>query len=161
MSFRRDQMGFIFSLDAAFAMLVVLIVVAGVVRVGGPELTYGQHGYLRLERYANDALEVLYNTGITDNIKILLAQNKKSQAECLAENELRKILPPDLQFRLRVGPENCPRLDNVYPTPGNHAAWRSAFDEAEEIAAATQVSMFPPDNAFDIIILYVWRGPKV
>ena len=167
MSFRKDKRGFIFSLDATLAILVVFIVMAGVARVGGPELIYGQHGYLRLERYANDALEVLYHTGTIDNeftstidnIRSLLAKGKKSVAESLAENELKKILPSDVQFRLRIGPENSPRLDNVYPSAGNHATWRSAFNNAKEIAAATRVSIFHPDNAFDIITLYVWRGP--
>lgn len=168
-SFRRDQRGFIFSLDATLGILVVMLVMAGVARVGGTDLIYGQHGYLRLERYAQDALEVLYSTGTVDGrltttiekIKILLEGGRKSTAESLAENELRKILPNDIQFRLRIGPENNPRLDNVYPSPGKHALWRSAFENAKEIAVAVRVCFFRPDNVFDSITLYVWRGPGV
>lgn len=161
MSFRRNQRGFIFSLDATLAILVVLIVMAGVARVAEPELVYGQHGYLRLERYANDALEVMELTRTMNNIKNLLAQGKKSKAENLAENELRKILPGEVQFRLRIGAEDNPRLDNVYPSAGKHVEWRAAFTNAKEIAVAAHVSIFPPENVLDPITLYVWRGPKI
>ncbi|GAI17546.1 MAG: hypothetical protein E3J80_02015 [Hadesarchaea archaeon] len=161
MSFRRDRRGFIFSLDATLAMLVVLIVMTGVARVAGPELTYGQHGYLRLERYANDALEVMELTGAMDIIENLLAQGEISEAGNLAENVLRKILPGEVQFRLRIGVENNPRLDNVYPSAGKHAEWRAAFENAAEIAVAARVSIFPPENVFDSITLYVWRGAEI
>lgn len=161
MSFRRDRRGFIFSLDATLAMLVVLIVMAGVARITEPELVYGQHGYLRLERYANDALEVMELSGTMDSIKNLLAQGEKSKAENLAENELRKILPGEVQFRLRIGAEDNPRLDNVYSSAGKHAEWRAAFENAEEIAVAARVSIFPPENVFDSITLYVWRGAGI
>ncbi len=158
MSFQDDRRGFIFSLDAALAMLVLLIVMAGVARVTGPELIYGQHGYLRLERYGNDALETLELTGTMNSIKKLLDNGSVSQAEVLAENELRKILPEEVQFRFRIGSENKPRLDNVYPSIGSHVEWRAAFETAGEIAVAARVSIFPPENVFDQIILYVWRG---
>ncbi|KXB00100.1 hypothetical protein AKJ48_03295 [candidate division MSBL1 archaeon SCGC-AAA261O19] len=161
MSFRRDQRGFIFSLDATLAVLVALIVLAGVASVGSSSTTYKQHGYLRLERYANDALEVMELTGTTDNIKSLLDQGENSKAESLAENELRKILPNEVQFKLRIGPEDDPRLDNVYPSPRNHEEWRAAFENAEEIAVATRVLVFSPENVVDSINLYVWRGPGI
>jgi hypothetical protein len=168
-SFRKNEKGFIFSLDATLAMLIVMVVMAGVVRVGGEGLIYGQHGYLRLQQYANGALDVLYNTGRVENdlliltmdeIKDLLAQGNTSEAESLAENELQKILPADIQFRLRIGPENNPRLDNVYPSAGNHAEWRSAFDNAEEIAVATRVIILGSEN-FEPVTIWVWRGPDI
>lgn len=142
MRFRRDRRGFIFSLDATLAILTVMIVMAGVARMGGPELVYGQHGYLRLERYANDALEVMELTGTMDSIKNFLARGENSEAENLAENELRKILPREVQFKLRIGSENSPRLDNVYPTPDNHDKWQAKFENAEEIAVAARVLAF-------------------
>jgi len=160
MSFRRDRRGFIFSLDATLAVLVVMIAMAGVARVSGPESIYGQHGYQRLERYANDALEVMQLAGTMDEIKNLLGENSE-EAENLAENELRKILPREIQFRLRIGSEANPRLDNVYPSAGNHAEWRAAFENAGEVAVAARVSIFPPENVFDSITLYVWRGPTI
>jgi len=161
MSFRKDRRGFIFSLDATLAVLVVMIAMAGVARVSGPESIYGQHGYQRLERYANDALEVMQLTGTMDEIKNLLAHENNSEAENLAENELRKILPREIQFRLRIGSEANPRLGNVYPSAGNHAEWRAAFENAGEVAVAARVSIFPPENVFDYITLYVWRGPMI
>ena len=168
MSFWRDQRGFVFSLDATLGIVVVMIVMAGVARAGASGLVYEQYGYLRLQRYANDALEVLYNTGILendkvvytiDNIRSLLLEGKLSEAESLAENELRKILPPEIQFRMRVGPEASPLLDNVYPTPGNEEAWRSAFDNAKEIAVATRVVIIGEN--FEPMALYVWRWPAI
>ena len=163
MSFRRDRRGFIFSLDATLAMLVVLIVMAGVARVTEPELVYGQHGYLRLERYANDALEVMRLAGTLDNIENLLAEGESSVAESLAENELRKILEKEVQFRLLIGNESNPRLDNIYPSVGNHDEWYSKFINAKEIAVAARVCLlrFPTENVFDSITLYVWRGPGI
>ena len=161
MSFGGDRKGFIFSLDATLAMLVVMIVMAGVARVGSPGLIHEQHGYLRLERYANDALEVMELTGKMDEIGNLLAQGESPKAESLAENELRKIVPKEVQFRLRIGNENNPRLDNVYPSAGKHAEWRAAFTNADEIAVAARVSIFPPEDVFDSITLYVWRGSRI
>lgn len=170
MSFQNEQRGFIFSLDATLGILVVMLVMAGVARAGGSELISGQHGYLRLERYANDALELLYTTGNMDNtllirkidnIENLLYNGQSVLAENFAENELEKILPNDIQFRLRIGSENRPRLDNVYPSAGKHPQWRSAFDNAKEIAASSRVFVFRSDNKFDTITLYVWRGPAV
>jgi hypothetical protein len=152
MSLRRDHKGFIFSLDAALAMLVVMIVMAGVARVGGPESIYGQHGYLRLERYANDALEVMHLTGTIGEIENLLARRENFAARSLAEKELQGILPRGVRFRLRIGGETKPRLD---------AGWRGAFENAGEIAAAARVSIFRPENVFEPITLYVWRGARI
>jgi hypothetical protein len=138
MSFRKDQEGFIFSLDATLAMLVLLIVMAGVARVAGPELIYGQHGYLRLERYANDALEMMQLTGTMDNIVTFVKHGDLDSAENLARTELRKIVPGEVQFRLVIGDNRL----TVYPS--DVAGWASAFSNAEEIAVATRMSTFHP-----------------
>ena len=161
MSLRSDRRGFIFSLDAALAVLVTLIVVAGVARVGNPGVAYEQHGYLRLERYANDALEVMQITGTFDNIENLLANGEDSLAESLAENELLKIMPGEVQFRFAIGSDSSPRLDNVYPSAGNHAAWYDNFTNAAEIAVASRVLHFSSDNMFDCVAIYVWRGERI
>ncbi|MDI6884100.1 MAG: hypothetical protein QMD00_03025 [Hadesarchaea archaeon] len=151
MSFRRNQKGFIFSLDATLATLVVLIVIAGVARVAGPELIYGQHGYLRLERYANDALEVLELTGMMDSIVNYVKHGYLENAEVIAENELRKILPRDVQFRLVIGDVNNPRLDNVYPSAGNDAEWYAAFQNAGEVVSAVRVSTLAPSKRIKML----------
>lgn len=155
MSFRRDKKGFIFSLDAALAMLVMLIMMAGVARVAGPELTYGQHGYLRLERYANDALEVMQLTGTMDNIVDLVKQGENGSAINLARAELRKILPEEVQFKFVVG-------NRLTVFPSDSADWSTTFPNAEEIAVATRMSTFPENYiVFEPITLYVWRGPAM
>ncbi len=136
MRFRRDRRGFIFSLDATLAMLVVMIVMAGVARVGGPGLVYGQHGYLRLERYANDALEVMQLTGTLDDVVDLVMMGENTEAEILARAELKKILPNEVQFRLVVGDNRLV----VYPSDAEEQNnWNNAFASAEEIAVAARV----------------------
>lgn len=136
---RRDQRGFIFSLDATLAVLVLLIVMVGVVKVGAPELVYGQHGYLRLERYAEDALEVMDQTGALDNVIESIVTGNQSQASVIARDNLRTILPEEIQFRLVIGDEENPFLDNVYPGTDNQA-WGSVFESAVERAVAARVT---------------------
>ncbi|MFN4132836.1 MAG: hypothetical protein ACK4GQ_00470 [Candidatus Hadarchaeales archaeon] len=167
MRLSRCDRGFVFSLDATLGILVVMIVMAGVARVGGSGLIYEQYGYLRLQRIANDALEALYIVGTIDNrvtpaidnIVFLLNQGRKGEAESLAENWLRRIIPKDIQFRFRIGTENRPILDNVFPTPGNEAGWRSAFENASEMAVAVRVVILKPEN-LEPSFLYVWRWPR-
>lgn len=174
MNLWADKRGFVFSLDATLAMLVVMLAMAGVATVNGSKFTYEQQGYLRMERLANDALEVFYSTGAMDNenyfvstidnIMALLNENtaeNRSEAENFAENALRKILPNDLNFRLRIGSENDPRLDNVYPSLGNDNNWRAAFDNAAEVAVANRILYFRLDSKFDTVTLYVWREPGI
>jgi len=163
----KEQHGFIFSLDAALAITVIMLVMAGVARVGTQSF-HESYGYLRLERYANDALEALYNVGSLDdngslltaydNIRTLLANGQITQAEIAAENWFCRILTSDLQFKFLVGEENNPLLDNVFPTTGNHEAWQSAFENAQEIAVASRVWII--DNSFYPAKIYVWRWPS-
>ena len=157
MSFRKNRGGFIFSLDATLAMLVVLIVMAGVARMAGPELVYGQHGYLRLERYANDTLEVIQLRGKMDIIVDYVKQGESENAENLTRTELRKILPTEVQFKFVFG-------DRLTVYPSDAADWDTTFSNAEEIAVATRMTTFPEnqnEEAFEPITLYVWRGPTL
>ena len=157
MSFRKDRRGFIFSLDATLAMLIVLIVMAGVARMAGPELVYGQHGYLRLERYANDTLEVMQLRGKMDLIVNYVKQEYSENAENLTRSELRKILPTEVQFKFVVG-------DRLTVYPSDAADWDTTFSNVEEIAVATRMTTFPGnqnEEAFEPITLYVWRGPTL
>ena len=134
--FNRDRRGFVFSLDACISLLIVMIVVAGVARVGEADLIYGQHGYLRLQRYANDALETMSLTGSMENVADLIIRGEVNQAKSLARQELRKVLPEEVQFKLVIGDEDNPDLV-VYP--GDAANWNSAFNNAGERAVAVRV----------------------
>lgn len=145
MNLQRDRRGFIFSLDAALALLVVMIVTAGVARMGGPSLIYGQHGYLRLERYANDALEVMQSMGTLDNIVTFVKHENYENAKNLARAELQKILPAEVQFKLVVGDN---RLE-IYPS--DDAGWASEFSSVEEVAVATRMSTLPPKENFRVL----------
>ena len=136
MRFRRDRRGFIFSFDASLAILVVFAIMVGIVRVGGAGQMYEQHGYLRLERYANDALEVMDVLQILDNVVRSLEYGDNASAENLARTYLRKILPNDIQFKFVVGDN----LLTVYPTSA--AGWGSAFSAAEEVATAVRMSTY-------------------
>ena len=139
MKFRRDRRGFIFSLDATLAMLVVLIVMAGVARVGSPGPIYEQHGYLRLERYAEDALKVMHQTGTLDNVIESIMTGDLSQARETARDSLRTILPEEIQFKFLIGDEENTLLDNVYPGTDDQA-WGGVFESAEERAVANRVT---------------------
>ena len=132
----RGEKGFVFSLDACLSLLLVMIVVAGVARVGEAGLIYGQQGYLRLQNYANDALETMSLTGSMDNIADLVIRGQINQAKALARQELEKVLPEEVQFKLVIGPENNPNLV-VYPSDG--ANWDNAFRNAGERAVAAHV----------------------
>jgi len=151
MNSQSKQEGFIFSLDATLAIIIVMITLAGVASVAGPELIYQQQGYLRLERYANDALEVLQLTGTMDSILSYLRQGYLENAENLAESELRKILPKDIQFRLVIGEVGNSNLENVFPSYGKHEGWIKEFEEAKEIATAVRISMLPPSDRLKVL----------
>lgn len=139
MSLRNDRRGFIFSLDATLAILVTLVVLAGVIQIGTSSSTYEQHGYLRLERYAEDAIEVMYQTGVLDNVIESIVTGDLSRAGKIARDNLRAILPPEIQFKFLIGNEENPYLDNVYPSTDNQA-WAAVFENVEERAVAIRVT---------------------
>ncbi|MEA1904896.1 MAG: hypothetical protein U9M97_03340 [Candidatus Hadarchaeota archaeon] len=139
MNLRNDQRGFIFSLDAVLAVLVTLTVLAGVAQIGISSSTYEQHGYLRLERYAEDAIEVMHQTGALDNVIASVVKGNLSQASEIARDNLRTILPPEIQFKFLIGDEGNPYLDNVYPGTENQA-WEGIFESVGERAVAIRVT---------------------
>lgn len=143
MSSLYDEKGFIFSLDATLAIAVLITAMLGMASFIGTQTIQEQQGYLRLERYANDALEVLELTGVMDIITNYIRQGYPENAEYLAETQLRKILPNEIQFRLVIGDENSPRLDNVFSTPGKHEEWITAFKNVNEMAKAVKVTTLP------------------
>jgi hypothetical protein len=130
---RKDERGFFFSLDATLSLLVVLIVLAGVAHVGELGAIYEQHGYLRLERYANDTLESMLLTGSLDNIVDLIVKGDNAGAMDLARIELRKALPQGVQFKLMIG-------DNFEVYPSASQSWKSVFENAQELAVSTKVT---------------------
>jgi hypothetical protein len=129
----KDNRGFVFSLDASLALLVVLIIVGGAARIEYGELAYEQQGYLRLERYANDALETMILTKTLDNVVELITKNDNAAARALARTELRKALPEEVQFKLVIG--DC---FEVYPT--DNYSWDAIFATTSELATATRVT---------------------
>jgi len=132
----RGEKGFVFSLDACLSLLLVMIVVAGVARAGEAGLIYGQHGYLRLQRYANDAIETMSLTGSMESITDLIITGMLDQAKALARQELRKVLPGEVQFKLVISSENNPDLV-VYPSDA--ANWGEAFENAAERTVAARI----------------------
>lgn len=145
MSFRCDRRGFIFSFDASLAILVVFAIMVGIARVGGSGVMYEQQGYLRLERYANDALEVMQLTGALDNIVTFVKSGSTENAENLAREQLDKILPNGVQFKLVIGDNRL----TVYPSAA--AGWSTTFSNAKELATATRISTLPPEENFRVL----------
>jgi hypothetical protein len=113
-----------------------MIVVAGVASAGEAGLSYGQHGYLTLQRYANDALETMSLTGSLDNVSDLVIKGNLNQAKTLVRQELGKVLPEEVQFKLVIGQESNPDLV-VYPSDAT--SWDNAFKNAEETVVAVRV----------------------
>jgi hypothetical protein len=148
MSLRRDQRGFILSLDATLAVLVSLIVLAGAAHVGSPGLTYEQHGYLRLERYANDALRVLTLTGAVDNAIQAVNHLDYEEAEQILRENLRKILPEEIQFKLSVG-----ELLTVYPSDSGD--WEGVFENVKDRTASSQLSPMPPKENYLRVLAWI------
>lgn len=139
MNLRNDRRGFIFSLDATLAILVTMTVLAGTVQIGTSSSTFEQHGYLRLERYAEDAIEVMYRTGALDNVILSIVQGNLSHAGEIARDNLRTILPPEINFKFVIGKEDDPYLDNVYPGADNEA-WEATFEGVGERAVAIRIT---------------------
>ncbi|MFH1821887.1 MAG: hypothetical protein ABH852_05570 [Methanobacteriota archaeon] len=155
MNIRRDRKGFFFSLDATLGVLVVIIVIAGVARIGGTGQTYEQHGNLKLQRYANDALEVLQLTDTLDSIVNNVEAGNLRPAENLART-LREMLPAEIQFKFVIGDNRL----TVYPS--DTADWATAFSGAKELGVAVRMTTFSEASTrFEPITLYVWRGVEV
>jgi hypothetical protein len=133
---QNGERGFVFSLDGCLALVIIMIVVAGVASAGESGLSYGQHGYLTLQRYANDALETMSLTGSMDNLADLVIKGNLDQAKALVRQELGKVLPGDVQFKLVIGQESNPDLV-VYPSDKTN--WDNAFKNAGETAVAARV----------------------
>jgi len=150
---RTDRKGFVFTLDATFAVLVVLVLITGIIRAQGP--FYG-HDYLRLQRYASDALEVMRLTGAIDNILDLLENDEAEAAKILAMGELREVMPSEVKFRLSIGDN----LLTVYPDHTDPERWATEFENVAQRAVAVRVSIYWENQErweFMPITLYVWR----
>jgi hypothetical protein len=147
MNLQNDRRGFIFSLDAALAILVTLTVLAGVARIGSSELVYEQHGYLRLERYANDALRVLTLTGPMDNAIQAVSQLEYEEAEQILRESLRKILPKEMQFKLSMGDLT------VYPSDSSD--WENIFKNLGDRTASSQLSPLPLEENYLRVLAWV------
>ncbi|MEM2282740.1 MAG: hypothetical protein QXH26_04240 [Candidatus Hadarchaeales archaeon] len=153
------ERGFVFSLDAVFAILLTALVVAGTVKLELPGLGYEQHGYQRLSRSASDALLCLEKSGILAQVATLLMNGENENAARLAREALRSLLSEELQFRLdvaengfyitrtqwrRVGWRWVPYTVqvNCHLTvyPDNLRAWDNAFSSQGEMAVAYRVT---------------------
>ena len=144
-----DNQGFVFSLDASFALFVVLMVVTGVARIGYGGSAYEQQGYLRLERHANDALETMILTEALDNMVDLITKGDNAAARALARTELQKALPGEVQFKLVVG-------DNFEVYPTDDPSWSATFAATSELATAARVT--PRFTRAATALILAWLG---
>lgn len=156
--FEDDEKGFIFTVDGTLAVLISILGLAAVLAVGSPTAGYRQHGYRRLGDYANDALQVMEVGETINEIEEFLENDEitGTKTKNLARNKLLEILPDEIQFRMVIGPESNPLLENIYPAPGESSSWESEYENTEDVASAVRMSYI--DNEFEPIILYVWRG---
>lgn len=138
----KDEKGFIFTLDAALAVIVTLVVLAGVATLGDPYTSYKQHGHLQLERYANDGLHVLAMKGTTGKALQLLEKGDVQGCKRVLRENLRATLPDNIHFRLKI--EN--RL-TVYSSD----YWKDRFDEVKERVGATYIGATSPWANFRLL----------
>lgn len=139
MNLQKNQKGFIFSLDATLGLLVTLVALVGIAQVGSSSISYKQYGYTQLESYANDGLRVLSLSGTIDNAIRLVENHQNEEAREILRENLSKILPKEIQFKLIMGQEDNVRLNNVYPGTDN-LKWENAFTRAKEKVAASRVT---------------------
>jgi hypothetical protein len=138
--------GFVFSLDAVFALLLTTMLVAAAVKLTPPILGYQEYGYERLSRFASDALLCLERRGALSEAIGMLTQRVPApeNAKLILRENLRSLLPSYLQFRLDIGlpPHLQAKLKTEKLTvyPDDSPAWPSAFENLEEVAACTRVT---------------------
>jgi len=82
---------------------------------------------------------VMQQSGVLDNIIAYVVTGDLSTATNIARDNLRAILPPEIQFKFVMEDEEYPRLDNVYPGTDNQA-WGNVFERVEERAVASRVT---------------------
>lgn len=129
------ERGFVFSLDACLATVVMMIAVAGAAHLE-TEGTPG-HGYLKLERCAQDALSAMNGTGVTKHVIDSLNNLQYSEAARAARENLLLLLPPGVNFRYTVGTEDN-LLVEVYRD--NSDNWRGRWENAAERALAVHLT---------------------
>lgn len=158
MDLQKNQKGFIFSLDGTLALLITMTALVGVAQIGASSNIYKQHGYVQLERYANDGLRVLSLNGSIQKAIELENSQQSGKAREIIRKDLLNIMPKEIQFKMMVGKEGNICLDNVYPSSDNKK-WEKAMKNAKEKAVSAQVTIETPKP--EPIILHVWRGGNV
>lgn len=133
---RLGERGMIFTLDATLAILIVMLIMAGLAQPS--ILSFSKsYGNLRLHRLANDALTVMDQAGITEGIIELLNNNQYTRAETAARENLLMMLPPEIKFKYVIGKEENILLQ-VYPD--NVQDWDQQFSTAKEVMVALHVT---------------------
>ncbi|MEM2866250.1 MAG: hypothetical protein QW098_03820 [Candidatus Hadarchaeales archaeon] len=129
------ERGFVFSLDACLATVVMMIAVAGLAHLG----TGGTpgHGYLKLERCAQDALSVMDGRGITKYVIDSLNNKQYGEAARAARENLLLLLPPTVNFRYTIGTEDNLLVEVYRDTSDN---WRGRWENAAERALALHLT---------------------
>lgn len=87
--------GFFFSIDTAFALMVVVILVAGI--------------FFNLNKSQNGGFEKLYLSKFANDALITLDKNRTLETlnNSTIENSLKNILPDNLAFKLNVTVYKC------------------------------------------------------
>jgi hypothetical protein len=138
--------GFVLSLDAVFALLLTTMLIASAVKLVPPSLSYQEHGYERLSRFASDALLCLEQGGSLSEAIGKLTQRVPNlgEAELILRENLRSLLPPYLQFRIDIGlpPHLQAKLgmEKLTVYPDDSPAWPETFENLEEVAACMRVT---------------------
>lgn len=145
MNLRDEDGGFIFSLDATLAILVSLIALASVASVGSSLKTPEQFSRLSLQRLGGDAIRILSIKGSFENAVLALEAADYEKAEKILRENLKKVLPEHIQFRLYIRNQL-----SVYPTESNN--WENLYENIKDRTVSNfQFTVPAKENYFRVL----------
>ncbi|MFP4005415.1 MAG: hypothetical protein ACLFUR_01695 [Candidatus Hadarchaeia archaeon] len=156
----QEEKGFVLTLDATLAVLVVLAALVGVARVGSSPVGSEEYNRLERDRIAEDALRVLSYDGVLQEAQRLMDNGESGKASQILRENLRDLLPDRLQFRVDLGDEL-----EVYPTV--ETGWSDIYDNLANVSTITSVrpgaggeGTYDYSDMTDFHVLGVYQGDE-
>ncbi len=116
-----DDKGFIFTVDAALALVVVIVLSASIVTYTLLPIYQGED-HQHLETLADSALESMDQNGTLKVVAAEYANGSTAQAEADLRSSLDQLIPPGIGYKIYVGHNNTPVVSSDssrYPSTRN------------------------------------------